>query len=176
MDVEIKGADQVRKLDVDALLLLFFSNEKPLKGASGFTDWRMDGFISRLIISGMVTGARGEITLIDPDRKIRTRSLLLVGLGESLSFTEKSIANGVLKAVLKLKGIKARSFAIALPSEKLIKGKSPPVTAAILDRIKKEIKDDRDLTFAVDEKAVDKVKDSLSEFLKKEIIKLDLNK
>jgi hypothetical protein len=70
--------------DVDALVLSFFNDERPLRGVAGLADWRLCGRISRLLKAGKLSGARGEVTLLPPAGKRMTfQRLLLFGLGES---------------------------------------------------------------------------------------------
>src|SRR5438874_9265009 len=52
----------------EALVLPFFSDERPLRGAAGLCDWRLCGRLSRLLASGRVQGQWGETTLYPPGK------------------------------------------------------------------------------------------------------------
>ena len=71
-------------VDVEALVLSFFGDERPLRGVAGQCDWRLCGRISRLLKAGRLTGTRGEVTLFPPSaQRLPFPRLLLFGLGES---------------------------------------------------------------------------------------------
>src|SRR4051812_50168900 len=50
----------------EALVLPFFSDERPLRGAAGLCDWRLCGRLSRLLLGGRGRGNWGETTLYPP--------------------------------------------------------------------------------------------------------------
>jgi hypothetical protein len=72
----------------ETLVLPFFSDERPLRGAAGLCDWRLCGKLSQLLLSGRVGGALGETTLYPPGRRLPFGRLLLVGLGAAERFDE----------------------------------------------------------------------------------------
>jgi hypothetical protein len=72
----------------ETLVLPFFSDERPLRGAAGLCDWRLCGKLSQLLVSGRVGGALGEATLYPPGRRLPFGRLLLVGLGAAERFDE----------------------------------------------------------------------------------------
>jgi len=80
MDVILTtGGVDVQECEV--LALGFFEDERPLKGATGWTDWRLNGKLSRFCIDGKLTGAWGETTLIPSEGRMSPRMMLLLGLG-----------------------------------------------------------------------------------------------
>ncbi len=74
--------------ETEALVLTFFSDERPLRGAAGLADWRMCGRLSRLIKSGRMTGRRGETLLLPPGKRMTFPRVFLFGLGDSARFDE----------------------------------------------------------------------------------------
>ena len=72
----------------DALILTFFSDERPLRGAAGLADWRLCGRLSRLIRRQRLTGKRGETLLLPPGRRLGWRRIMVFGLGDSSRFDE----------------------------------------------------------------------------------------
>jgi hypothetical protein len=87
MTVHFCGAELGRfdaLTDVDALIVSFFNDERPLRGVAGLADWRLCGRISRLLRTGRLRGALGEVTLLPPaGKRLPFGRLLLFGLGES---------------------------------------------------------------------------------------------
>lgn len=70
--------------DVEALVLSFFGDERPLRGVAGLCDWRLAGRLSRLLKAGRISGVRGEVTMLPPAAgRLPFPRLLLFGLGES---------------------------------------------------------------------------------------------
>lgn len=93
----------------DALVLSFFADERPLRGAAGLADWRLCGRISRLLRGGKLTGRRGETTMLPPaGRRLTFPRLVLFGLGDSERFDEERYRQEVrrIRMVLARAGIK----------------------------------------------------------------------
>ena len=74
----------------DTLVLPFFGDERPLRGAAGLCDWRLCGRLSRMLQSSRVAGKSGEVTLYPPGKRLPFARLLLVGLGPGDRFDEKA--------------------------------------------------------------------------------------
>ena len=109
------SATDIDKIETDAIVLLFFSDERPLRGAAGLIDWRMNGSISRLISKGMISGEKGEATLILPNKRIKSKKILMAGLGDSSAFGEASLRDTAVAMIRQLDKIKIKNFAVAMP-------------------------------------------------------------
>jgi hypothetical protein len=81
MDV-ILSKERVDVSDCRVLVTGFFKDERPLKGSSGWIDWRLNGMLSRFIIEKKLTGEWKETTLIPSQGRILPGMILLFGLGE----------------------------------------------------------------------------------------------
>lgn len=120
------------KVDADIVALPFFEDERPLRGASGLVDWRMNGALSRLILQGAVSGLEGESLLMSTDGRISAPRLLLFGLGNSKNFDGKRFQGLLSQFVKTVAGLKFTRLAIAIPGSSLFSmGKA-------LDAVKKE--------------------------------------
>jgi hypothetical protein len=98
----------------ELMVVPFFADERPLRGAAGLVDWRMCGRLSRLLLSGRVGGGLGETTLL-PARGLLFPRLLLVGLGPSEGFGEpafREVAKTIAEVTRRL-GVKR--YALPLP-------------------------------------------------------------
>ena len=81
MDI-ILSKERVDTQDCDLLVVGFFRDERPLKGSSGWIDWRFNGMLSQLLVENKLTGDWKEATLIPSQERILPRMILLLGLGE----------------------------------------------------------------------------------------------
>ncbi|HTE52898.1 MAG TPA: M17 family peptidase N-terminal domain-containing protein [Kofleriaceae bacterium] len=99
----------------DALILTFFRDERPLRGATGLADWRLCGRLSRLIKLGRMRGDRGETLLMPPGRRLPFRRIILFGLGSTASFNDGVYRGHVrrIRQVTRQAGI--RDFALQPP-------------------------------------------------------------
>lgn len=114
--MKIRVSNQgIDKTEAQASVLLFFTDERPLKGFSGLADWRMNGSISRLIVSGVISGAKGESILIDPNGRIKSGKLLMLGLGESAKFRGDDLSNAAASLTTQLLKIGVKKFSVAPP-------------------------------------------------------------
>jgi hypothetical protein len=68
--------------ECDVLVTGFFQDERPLKGSSGWMDWRLNGMLSLFLIEKRLTGDWQEVTLIPSQGRVVPRMILLVGLGK----------------------------------------------------------------------------------------------
>ena len=81
MDI-ILSKERVDVQDCDLLVTGFFKDERPLKGSSGWIDWRFNGMLSQFLVEKKLTGDWKEATLIPSRLRILPRMILLLGLGE----------------------------------------------------------------------------------------------
>jgi hypothetical protein len=97
MPVHFLGADLSRwdASTAEALVLSFFADERPLRGAAGLADWRLCGRLSRLIERERVSGRRGETLMLPPGRRLPFTRVLLFGLGDAKNFGEDTFRQHV---------------------------------------------------------------------------------
>jgi len=81
MDI-ILSKERVDAQECDILVAGFFGDERPLKGSSGWIDWRFNGMLSQLLMEDKLTGDWMETTLIPSRERILPKMILLLGLGE----------------------------------------------------------------------------------------------
>jgi hypothetical protein len=99
----------------DALLLTFFRDERPLRGAAGLADWRLCGRLSRLIKLGRLRGERGETLLMPAGFRLPFRRIILFGLGGAGPFGDDQFRDHVrrIRQVARQAGV--RDFALQPP-------------------------------------------------------------
>jgi hypothetical protein len=86
MDI-ILSKERAEAQECDVLVAGFFGDERPLKGSSGWIDWRFNGMLSQLLIEGKLTGDWMETTLIPSQERILPKMILLLGLGEAKTYS-----------------------------------------------------------------------------------------
>ena len=112
------------------LALGIFSDEKPPRGICGFIDWRLNGFISREIKQGRISGEFLEKIIILPcPRRIGSEFLLLFGLGPLIEFNYDRVYTSAYNIAAAVDGMLMNNFAFDLPGE----NRSELATAGILE-------------------------------------------
>jgi len=98
----------------DALVVPLWTDVRPLRGAAGLLDWRLNGRLSQLLREGHLQGAAGEKLLFLTTR-VSWRRVLTIGVGPTDSFSEDAF-RGSLTAVLDaFRGLGIKSVGLALP-------------------------------------------------------------
>jgi hypothetical protein len=99
----------------DALVLTFFRDERPLRGAAGLADWRLCGRLSRLIKLGRIRGDAGESLLMPPGRRLPFQRIILFGLGSARPFDDDQFRGHVrrIRDVVRKAGI--QEYAVQPP-------------------------------------------------------------
>ncbi len=134
----------LRRLDgveSEVLALPFFSDLRPLRGAAGLVDWRMCGFLSKLLIRGQVDGSVGELTLLPSAERLTVDKILLVGLGESEAFEPKRFDAAVRQVLQTATRARMRSCVLELPGRSI--GAIPPADA--MERFLRIVRDFEEL-------------------------------
>jgi hypothetical protein len=112
----------LRRLDQAATEVLVASlteNERPVRGLAGLLDWRLQGRISSLLVSGFATGQLGEVLLIPGKTRLAFDKVILFGIGKTEDFGDR-VYRTVLERILStLEGLKARSAVVELPGRHL---------------------------------------------------------
>lgn len=109
------------ELTSDLLLLTHFADERPLQGVGGLVDWRLNGFLSRLILDGRITGAWGEQLLYPLPSRLPVKKVLYVGLGDRSKYGSTRFKEISGKLLATLRNIGVTSFATTLPGRDVLK-------------------------------------------------------
>jgi len=104
-------------LEHKCLALGIFSDEKPPRGICGFIDWRLNGFISREMKQGRISGEFMEKTVIPFPRRIGTEILFLFGLGPLAEFNYERIHTSAYHIAEAVDGMRLTDFAFDLQGE-----------------------------------------------------------
>lgn len=99
------------------LALGIFTDEKPPRGICGLIDWRINGFISREIKAGRITGEFREKVIIPFPGRIGAEILFLFGLGKLAEINYEKIYTSAYEIAEAVAGMKINDFAFDLPGE-----------------------------------------------------------
>jgi hypothetical protein len=114
MDV-ILSRDGVDALECDLLVTGIFQDERPIKGTSGWLDWRLNGRLSRLVMDKKLTGDWKETTLVPSGRRITPRMILLLGLGRTKEYSTLRLRELFAHALETIKNLRSSSICLSLP-------------------------------------------------------------
>ena len=116
MDVILStGAADLQECDV--LVTGFFQDERPLKGSSGWIDWRFNGMLSHFLIEKKLTGDWKETTLIPSGGRVTPQRILLVGLGKVRDYSYPRLRELSSHLFETLKNLSTTSICVSLPYE-----------------------------------------------------------
>lgn len=102
-------------LQVELLAALLFIDQRPLVGAAGLLDWRLDGEITRMLQARRINGARGEQLVVRAGTKLTAQWVLLLGSGKRQECSERQL-NTLLQQLWKsCSGAGFRRIGVALP-------------------------------------------------------------
>ncbi|MCJ7749412.1 MAG: hypothetical protein MUP27_16875 [Desulfobacterales bacterium] len=116
MDV-ILSTEAIDLQECDVLVTGFFQDERPLRGSSGWMDWRLNGMLSRFLIEKRLTGDWQETTLIPSQRRILPRMILLLGLGRVREYSYLRLRELSPFLLETLKKLNTSNVCLSLPYE-----------------------------------------------------------
>jgi hypothetical protein len=83
----------------DVVAGFFFEDQRPLRGAAALFDWRLNGVMTDLLLSGVASGAPGEHVLFCNNGKLQAPWVLFAGGGswrKIAPFTYSALIGGLL--------------------------------------------------------------------------------
>ena len=116
MDV-ILSNEGVDLQECDVLVTGFFKDERPLRGSSGWMDWRLNGTISRFLTEKRLTGDWKETILIPSQGRIMPRMILLLGLGNVNEYSYLRLRDLFPYLLETLKKLNTSQVCFSLPYE-----------------------------------------------------------
>jgi len=116
MDI-ILSSDNIDVQACDVVATGFFVDERPLRGASGWLDWRLNGRLSRLIQAKRLTGEWKETTLVPSEGRIAAPLILLIGLGRVKEYALFRLRELSVHLIMTLQGIQAPTICLSFPCE-----------------------------------------------------------
>jgi len=103
-----------------ALVMGFFTDERPLRGGVGMVDWRLNGYVSRLLSARRLSGDSTECTLVASSGRLGSDFALLVGLGPRAHYGYERITEITSGATQTLQKLQVEEFALEVPGARLL--------------------------------------------------------
>lgn len=126
--------ESIDDLAADTIAIGLTSDGRPLTGAAGYVDWRLCGHLSKLLLQGVVTGARKEKVLFPTMGRLPTSRLLLFGWGPRDGVLVGAAEHLRWMAEVLLQ-VDAKKVAIALPEP------ARPLLSLVDEHLKKTLGD-----------------------------------
>jgi hypothetical protein len=101
---------------VDAACLFVFEDQRPLKGAAGYIDWRLCGGLSRILVGGHFVGERADALLFPTGGRLPFERIFCFGAGPRQALTPASFAAQVKRACEAMSRAGSRAFVTELPA------------------------------------------------------------
>jgi hypothetical protein len=115
----------------DLFMVPVWTDVRPLRGAAGLLDWRLNGRLSEALRAERFVGDRGDRLLL-PTRRLPWRAILALGLGSTRDFDDDRFRDALDAAFAVMRGLGLATMAAALPGRET--GKLDPERAATLLR------------------------------------------
>lgn len=118
MDVRFVLPDlrRIDELKSEALALVFFEDERPLRGPLGLVDWRLCGQLSRLLLRGRARGSVGEAVLVPTRPRLPFEKLFLFGGGPRAELDEARFAEVLERVLATFDRARVRASVVGLPA------------------------------------------------------------
>ncbi len=127
------GLAALDDLQVDALVLMPFKDERPLKGAAGYCDWRLNGRVSSLFLSGWYRAQPRDVLMMDTCGRIGSRWVFLFGQGKRYGMDLTIFRRNIRRMLETVKKADMQSLALELPGVDPGPLSAPEAVAAFLD-------------------------------------------
>lgn len=114
--LEVGDAESLARVGAEVAVAGFFRDQRPLRGGAGVADWRLCGFVSRLLLTARARGEPGEAVLATTHGRLRAERLLLVGLGSRARFGVEAHVAAVERAVSRLLDLGVATAVFDLPA------------------------------------------------------------
>jgi hypothetical protein len=114
MDV-ILSSEAIDDQECDIIVAGFFLDERPLRGSSGWIDWRLNGRLSRFIQAKRLTGEWKETILVPSEGRLVAPLILLTGLGKVREYSTLRLRELSSHLVMTLQGIQVPHICLSFP-------------------------------------------------------------
>jgi hypothetical protein len=129
VQVTFESANVASVQGLDGAVAVVYQDDRPMRGTGAHADWRLNGFLSRLLQGGKFAGEAGEWLLVHTQNRLPFTHLFLVGMGRREQCDAKRVRQAIegIAAKVALAGLHA--FAIDLTE---VAGEGVPASEAMM--------------------------------------------
>ena len=98
LQVTFETGHPAKIVGLDGIVASVFLDDRPLKGVAAHADWRLNGFLSRLVLEGRFQSNSGEWLLVHTQGRLPYSHLFLVGMGKRADHS-RALATRLLEKV-----------------------------------------------------------------------------
>jgi len=110
------GLEGLDSLTSESLCVFIGTDERPLTGASGFADWRLNGGLSKRLLEEFFTGTFKEALLLPSHGLIPPKRIFVFGAGALAQLDGARLGELLETAATTLKKAGVESVALSLPA------------------------------------------------------------
>ena len=103
----------VDEVPARVILATLFEDVRPLKGATGLIDWRLNGRLSEMILQGRISGHYSESLIMPSQGRMASREIFLFGLGRTEELTDKKFEDAFSVLITKLARLKSNELVVS---------------------------------------------------------------
>jgi len=119
--------------ECEVLVLGFFEDERPLRGSSGWADWRLNGNLSRCLIEKRLRGTWKESVLIPSQGRVAASLILLVGLGRVREYSYLRLRELFPYLVDVLQKLNVSRVCVSLPADEELQVESGKLAEVLVE-------------------------------------------
>ena len=108
------GFESLDTAAVDSLCVFVPEDERPLRGAAGYLDWRLCGQLSRVLQARFFLGEPGDCLLLPSDGRIAMPRVFVMGLGPR-RVSAAGLASALEEAARTLSRARVEAVALEIP-------------------------------------------------------------
>lgn len=102
-------------VEAEVLCGTVWQDARPSDGVAALCDWRWRGRLSRLMVSGFLTGEAGEVMLLPGRPRLAFEKVLLFGAGPRAAFDEARFHELLARMLATIDGLACKSAVLQLP-------------------------------------------------------------
>ena len=107
-------SDSLDEVEAQLALIFTYQDIRPLRGQAGLVDWRLNGYLSKLLLKKRFHGELGEALLMPAQGRVAAQELLFLGLGAKEQMREQDIPQRIALVLDKVLRKKDTSLALSL--------------------------------------------------------------
>ncbi|MSP90242.1 MAG: hypothetical protein EXR79_00315 [Myxococcales bacterium] len=107
--------DVLDEIAADLVVLTGFADDRPLVGLTGLIDWRLNGRLSHLVLTGFIDGHFRETLLLPSGHRLPFPRAVYIGMGRRAEFSPQRFDDTCRHCFATLRGLGVSTFAMALP-------------------------------------------------------------